>query len=311
LNRMLGLTIPVTGAALDDGGVVTDYTAAAKSWLTKDQSYTSGEDGQKAFGAANWESQTFTTVSAGLFRRVVLKLFRTNGSFPGTVTAAIRATDGLGHPTGADLCSVNFDGNYLTGSSPGVYYAIDFPVPAIRSAATKYAMVVRSVAAGLNWRADVSSPGYAGGNREYSSNGGLSWSADTAADFMFEDWYNTSDVVLLPAAPLQLNDAFYWGHEKRFDAVIQDIGAAGAGTYVLAFEYSKGAGVWAACVGLVDGTNKFQTLYTGEISHTKQLDWATDTVSGKTRYWLRARVTDAGAGYSQPLGTFAWVRINF
>ena len=310
INRVLGITIPMTGAALDDGGVVTDYTVQQKSGPVKDQSYTAGEDGVKSLGAANWESQTFTTTQAGLRRHIVLKLYRSTGYWPGTVTVSIKAADGSGHPTGVDLCSVTFDGNYLTDVSPGVYYKIPFTIISSLAAATKYAAVVRSTAAGLNWRADVSSPAYAGGNREYSSNSGSTWTTDNAADFMFEEYYTVNDVPLLPAAPLAINDAFHWGHGSQFDAIIQDIGLAGAGTYVLAYEYSKGAGVWAACAGLVDGTNKFQNLYANVITHAKQADWAQDTVSGKLRYWIRARVTDAGAGYSQPLGTFAQVQIN-
>ncbi len=127
LNRALGLTIPVTGAALDDGGVVTDYTTQQKSGPAKDQSYTAGEDNEKNIaGGNNWEAQTFTTVSAGLFRHVILKIYRNPGNWPGNTTVSIKATDGNGHPTGADLCSLTFDSSYITDISPGVYYKIIF-----------------------------------------------------------------------------------------------------------------------------------------------------------------------------------------
>ncbi|MFC1903100.1 hypothetical protein ACFLX4_03430, partial [Chloroflexota bacterium] len=77
--------------------------------------------------------------------------------------------------------------------------------------------------------------------------------------------------------------------------------------YILAWEYWNGA-AWAALVDLNDGTNAFKNAYTNEVSHTPQGDWALTIIQGMNLYWIRARVTDAGSGYSQPLGTWARVR---
>ena len=68
--------------------------------------------------------------------------------------------------------------------------------------------------------------------------------------------------------------------------------------------------IFNPCVGLVDGTNQFQTLYSNPINFNRQGDWAAQSVNGISKYWIRARVTDAGSGYSQPMGTFAILQVN-
>jgi hypothetical protein len=312
-NTLIECTNPVSGGVSNDGGVLTDETAQAKSGLTKDQSYETGDDGNQGFGATStWEAQTFTTSLAQRVKGVWLKLFKqTTSDTPGTVTVSIRATDGSGHPTGADLCQGTIDGSAIQYLSPGDWVWIPFTTGVLLGSATKYAIVVRvGGASGLNWRCDTTSPTYAGGNREYSTNAGTSWTTDTTRDFMFKVYYTLDDMDLLPTAPLAVGDAWYWGYGQKFDRIYQDIGVAGAGTYTLAFEYSQGGGDWTACVNLVDGTSGFRNPWLNVISYTKQGDWATDTISGRTLYWIRARVTDAGTGYSQPKGTYARVGID-
>ena len=60
------------------------------------------------------------------------------------------------------------------------------------SPSTKYAIVVRATSGTASnyvaWRRDTSSPTYADGNYEYSSNSGASWTSYTSYDFMFEVW---------------------------------------------------------------------------------------------------------------------------
>jgi hypothetical protein len=116
---------------------------------------------------------------------------------------------------------------------------------------------------------------------------------------------------LLPAGNPNIGDAYYWGYERVFPSIFQDIGIAGAGTYTLAWEYSRGGGLWASCLDLVDGSNNFQNFGMNVISHTPQADWAADTIGGVAdKYWLRAKCTDAGTGYSQPKGTYARVSLD-
>jgi len=296
--------VPIGGAMADDGGVQTDETIEAKSGPAVDQQYNTGDDGYKYTTATYWEAQTFTSVATHKLRFVRLKLYR--AGTPGSCTISIKAVDGSGHPTGLDLAQAIFDGNTLTEDTNGHWYRIDFPTPTDVTGGTQYAIVVRSAGSSLRWRCDTTSPTYTGGRREYSTNGGTSWTSDANVDFMFEEYGATNDMTLLPAT-LAVNDAYYFGHEGQLKILILDVGQAGAGTYLLAWEYWNGT-AWAALVDLNDGTDAFKNAYTNEISHTPQGDWALATIQGMNLYWIRARVTDAGSGYSQPIGTWARVR---
>lgn len=120
-----------------------------------------------------------------------------------------------------------------------------------------------------------------------------------------------NDMTLLPATPA-LNDAYYFGHAKKFDVMIQNIGTSGAGTWTITWEYWNGS-AWVALVDLTDGTSGF-TAATGkrEVSHTPQGVWATTNEGGNlpaTIYWIRARVSAYTSITTQPLGTQSWIRI--
>jgi hypothetical protein len=138
----------------------------------------------------NWRAQTFTVGAVGhTVTSVELKLFRHDS--PGTVTVSIRATDGSGHPTGADLTSGTIDGNSLTTNAVGAWYNIALTELSL-SANTKYAIVVRAPSGNgsnyVGWKADNPYPTYANGNSEISSDSGDTWTSNVAYDFMFEVW---------------------------------------------------------------------------------------------------------------------------
>jgi hypothetical protein len=303
------LVIPVNGAVADDGGVQTDETVAARSGPQVDQQYNAGDDSYRNVSGLNWEAQTFP---AGLncdIRYLRLKLYRSG--LPGTVTVSIKAVDGLGHPTGVDLCQATFNGNELREDTNGEWRRIEFATPASLVAGTQYAIVVRCPGSYLRWRVDQTTPAYAGGRREYSSNGGAAWTSDTSRDYMFETYITTNDMTLLPPSPLQVNDAYYWGHANRFYKLIQDIGLAATGTHTVTWEYWDSVGAsWASCVDLNDGTDAFRNQWTREVTHTPQANWGLSVVQGMNLYWIRARVTNAGAGYGQPLGAWAKVAVQ-
>jgi len=150
---------------------------------TGDDAYWGGPYG------AHWGAQTFTPATAHKITSVKLKLFRIGS--PGTATVSIRATDGNGLPTGADLCSGTIDGNTLTTNEAGLWYEITLGAGYNLAASTKYAIVVRQNGDADNhvgWRGDWTNPTYAGGSFAQSADSGATWSAGTDIDFMFEDW---------------------------------------------------------------------------------------------------------------------------
>lgn len=117
-----------------------------------------------------------------------------------------------------------------------------------------------------------------------------------------------NDMTLLPAVPA-VDDAYYFGHTKKFDVMKLNVETNGAGVWTIVWEYWNEA-TWTALVGLTDGTTGF-TAGTGnrEVSHTPQVDWATTAVAAITLYWIRARVSAYTSVTTQPLGTQAWIRI--
>jgi len=152
--------------------------------------YNTGDDADVSFYGAFWRAQTFTPATAHKITSVKLKLYRTG--LPGTITVSIRATNGSGHPTGNDLCSGTTNGDTLTDVTSGEWREITLGAGYDLSVNTKYAIVVRALSGNSSnyacWRVDGSSPTYAGGCLEYSSDSGISWTSYTAYDFMFEDW---------------------------------------------------------------------------------------------------------------------------
>lgn len=121
-----------------------------------------------------------------------------------------------------------------------------------------------------------------------------------------------NDMVLLPPTPAD-GDAYYFGHAKKFDVMILNIGTSGVGVWTITWEYWNG-GAWAALAGLTDGTSGF-TAVTGkkEVSHTPQGDWAITNDGGNLPaniYWIRARVSAYTSITTQPKGTQSWIRIT-
>jgi hypothetical protein len=166
--------------------------------------FNTGDDDYWGNSGNAWNAQTLTPATAHKITSVKLKLYRVGS--PGTLTVSIRATDGSGHPTGADLCSGTIDGNSLTTDTAGEWYEITLGAGYDLSASTKYAIVIRAPSGDamnrVRWRCDSSSPDYAGGCREESINGGATWTTRTASDFMFEDWGTGGGTTLYATATM-------------------------------------------------------------------------------------------------------------
>jgi hypothetical protein len=115
-----------------------------------------------------------------------------------------------------------------------------------------------------------------------------------------------NDMTLLPADGA-INDHYTLGFASQFDAVCMEVGTAGA-NYSLAYEYSKGAGVWGTLTILHNSTSEWKSAGKGWLTFARPTDWAPDTLAGLTLYWIRARVTSVGV-FTQPKGNQAWILI--
>lgn len=299
-----------------DAGVT--WSCPGAGWRFYMQYYMNDNDtGYYNVYGAYWEAQTFTAAATGHIRRVVVKGYVDIQYDPLEIIAHLRAT-AAGLPTGADLASQTLDwsaraapDNYIgrklwtNAYSYGKltsYLEIDFAAPAACTIGAVYALILSCTAAtAIGWRW-VYAAAFASGNRCQSTNTGVNWTARTE-DFLMEIWYTVTDVDLLPAA-IAVDDYIAFGADAPFEEIMQDISVVGAGTYVVAWEYSQGGGAWAACVGLTDTSNGFRNQWNQTITHTPQGDWALETINGVQAYYLRCRITDAGAGYTQPQGTY-------
>ncbi len=106
-------------------------------------------------------------------------------------------------------------------------------------------------------------------------------------------------VQLLPVAPA-VADAFYFGGDTQWSELELEITTRRFGDATLVWEWWDGA-LWQPAVDLVDGSSAFQAEGLATVSHTPQLAWATLTISGRTAYWLRARVSAFVSQAQQPL----------
>ena len=309
VNISYDLDTVLDSAQAEDGGAFTDETDDSKSGFFLGQNYTINDDNFKTPTVTAWEAQTFTTTVKQSIRYVYLKLYCVPSGMviPGVVTLSIRGTT-ASLPAGADLATATLTNEIGTYDTNGAWYKFTFATPITLEAATQYALVLRNTSglASLRWRSDNTTPTYAGGGRCFSNNSGTDWTSDATADLLFAVWSTefTPDMTLFPAA-IASNDAYNFGHAKKFNALIVDVNIAGAGTYTYIWEYSLGGGNWAACVDLDDDSDGFKNQWLQTISHTPQADWALETINGVEAYYIRCRCTDTGAGYTQPLGNFA------
>lgn len=90
-----------------------------------------------------------------------------------------------GDPTGADLASGTTNGDTLAEYGSWTEREITFVTPIELTSGTKYAIVVRAVAANLIWSVRIDNP-YANGDLYESSDSGNSWTIETNDDCWFK-----------------------------------------------------------------------------------------------------------------------------
>jgi len=153
--------------------------------------YTTGDSSYTTLYADNWTAQTFNWSYSFTATHARVKAYRVG--LPGTLTAAIQATNATGYPTGADLASGTYNANNMVTATTGEWYTIDFD-DLLLTADTAYALVLRTTGDNttnaVRWRRDDAGSAYATGDAFSSADGGTTWAAIDAGadDFMFEIW---------------------------------------------------------------------------------------------------------------------------
>lgn len=138
-----------------------------------------------AIYGSTWGAQTFTPGTAHSVDFIDLNINKTNS--PGDFTVSIKATDGSGHPTGADLVSCTIEEADIPSSHQWVRC---FVTPYALSQGTKYAIVFRAPNGNVTNTVSVyytDSDVYANGNKEHSIDSGSNWSGNTSFDFSFAE----------------------------------------------------------------------------------------------------------------------------
>lgn len=151
------------------------------------ESYTTGDDSLVQVYGVNWYGQTFT-VDPQSHSIVDVRFLAYRVGTPSTVTVSIREVGDDGMPTGGDLTVGTLDGDALTTDTDGSWYGVTLTETSLEYDET-YAIVIRAEAGdGSNYLAvrEDSTGAYADGQAITSSSGGITWSADTGKDIMFE-----------------------------------------------------------------------------------------------------------------------------
>lgn len=175
--------LPIVVALLGILLIVTPALAATVVW----ESYTTGDDGVAQVYGVNWYGQT-VTISPESHSVVDVRFLAYRVGSPSTVTVSIREVGDDGMPSGEDLTSGTLDGDAITTDTGGSWYGVTLTETSLEYD-VEYAIVIRAEAGdGTNYlgvRSD-STGAYADGQAITSTSGGITWSADTGVDIMFQ-----------------------------------------------------------------------------------------------------------------------------
>lgn len=185
IRKIARLSIPILVVLI--GLLITAPVSAATAW----ESYTAGDNAAVQVYGVNWYGQTFTITPAS-HSAVDTRLLMYRVGTPSTVTVSLRAVGDDGYPIGDDLTSGTIDGDDLTTDTDGSWYGIELTETSLEYDET-YAICIRAEAGdGSNYvaiREDTSGT-YTGGQAITSSSGGITWSAGTGKDIMFQIYGN-------------------------------------------------------------------------------------------------------------------------
>lgn len=256
---------------------------------TKYQYYTTGANGQFWVWGIYLQAQSFTPAIAHTITSVKLQLYRAGS--PGTITVAIRATDGSGHPTGADLCTGTTNGNTLTTSSAGELREITLGAGTSLTIGTKYAIEVRVPSGGsggavaVGWR--VNNGGSYSGGETLRYDGVSAWTG-YGYDAMFEEWGDATPIVAPTVTIQDVTDIGKW--TATGNGNITSIGDAAVTQHGVC---------WATTPNPTTSDSKTEE---GAASGTGAFTANMTSLTPNTTYHIRAYATNtAGTSYSNDL----------
>lgn len=138
----------------------------------------------------DWAAQSFTTTEAYDIEAVDVKLSKGYGDNVGTITISIKAVDGDGYPTGADLASGTIANDDVSDSAPNWEQCILDSAYSL-SDSTQYAIVIRADGLSSYNTLSVRMDGdghYDGGSKYFSADGGSSWNKQIGQDICFKTY---------------------------------------------------------------------------------------------------------------------------
>ena len=162
------------------------------------------------------QSQGFQLTTATKVKAVEVYIKKANGT-PSDLQVRIE-TNNAGVPSGT-LADANLTKTIAVASVGASYgwITVEFDSASTANlvASTLYHVVLKTAAAAndqnYNWKADASSPGYTSGARSHSADGGSTWTADSAADFLFRVMGEATDVNTVLVSSLSGTKKMYWG----------------------------------------------------------------------------------------------------
>lgn len=252
---------------------------------TRYEYYDAGDvTGSQVYGA-KWKGQTFTPSASHRVSYVRLKLLRSG--LPGTLIVGIRDTSSS-LPTGIDKCSGTINGNNLTESSDGDWYAISLGAGYALSSGIEYAIVIRATSGTgvdkmVGWRLDQAPTGYDDGRQVYSNDSGGSWDG-SVDDQMFEEWSGSPTGV----APTVTTEACT-------DIAAESLTGNGTITDLGGSAVTQHGHCWST--SMLPTTDDYKTL-NGAMGQTGHFTSAITGLLAGTTYYIRAYAHNtAGTSY--------------
>lgn len=195
------------------GFLIANYCLAD----TLQENYNTGYDAEASlYGSDVWQAQTFTITEEHDITKVNLRLRKSSGGTAGDLTIEIQGVDGSNKPDGVTLVSGTTDSNVFTDASNGLFYEISFNSTTTLIQDATYSIVAKLLGGDTNnrvyWKVDSEDPLYGGGARNYTSDGGSSWTTQVLQDFMFEEYgaeYPTSTPPEYPATSTDVVCSFF------------------------------------------------------------------------------------------------------